>query len=119
MKLRTLALTAIMAMSVIGPANGATVKNTFLKAHLLLERCESESLTAQNFCWGYIEGVNDAQATFESWGETPMYYCLEERLTTGQLVNAFINYAQKNSDKLHLVASGLVLYAFNEAFPCD
>jgi len=67
-------------------------------------------------CIGYVAGFLE---TVEIWPETLRnYYCLPQESEFEQLVRVIIKYQENHPEKLHLKATGTILLAFKEAFPC-
>ena len=54
MKLRIVAIAAVMAMSVINPVNAK-----YFSAKKLLSECETESFLNRAICNGYLSGAHD------------------------------------------------------------
>ena len=77
----------------------------------LLEYCSGpESGFGHGVCGGYVTGVHDLQGK-------PLF-CTPLDVTNGQLQLVVKKWLQEHPEKLHYTASGLVVEAFKEAFPC-
>ena len=91
----------------------------FLSGSVLLERCESDSVAAQNACFGYLSGISDITATYDAWGDMNKEFCIPDNVLTTQLQKVAIKGLNEMPEKLHADASGLIWIVFNKAFPCD
>jgi len=69
-------------------------------------------------CWGYLLGVWNTQRQHQATGQLPPTICVQDQLTVGELTRAFLAWAEKAPDALHLDASECVLASLREAFPC-
>jgi len=85
----------------------------------LLANCDKpENYFADGVCFGYLQGVQDAHQTFQGWGDlNEPSYCMPDGVTVGQAQAIVVKYLKENPEDLHHRASGLVLNAFEEAFP--
>jgi hypothetical protein len=107
----------IAAMLLIGASHGAMAG--FQTGNQLLTECESENYFEQGACHGYME------ATADTWDTAALRQifindiCYPEGVTVGQLLKIWVKYANEHPEKLHLEASGLVVNAYHEVFPCD
>ena len=86
----------------------------------LLQKCESDSAAMHNACAGYIMGMNDYQKTMLvfTYMDEP-YFCVPDRVSSGQLVKVVTKWLNERSDYLHLDAGVLVAHAVRESFPCS
>jgi hypothetical protein len=107
----------IAALLLIGASHGAMAG--WESASELLTHCESEDNMYFGACRGYLEAVEDTYHTASRWQGFETGICMPEGVTVGQLVKVWIKYANENPETLHLTASGGVLNAYTQAFPCD
>ena len=82
----------------------------------LLNECAREEMQ----CFGYLQAVADTGNTFGQWKllDTRLF-CIPGGVTTGQLEQAFVNYANRNLEQLKSGASSLVINAYHEEFACN
>lgn len=69
-------------------------------------------------CMGFISGLNDMAALFQSLFDTKAYCLPEKGLETGQVMRVFIKWLDEHPESLHESARSLFISAFNDAFPC-
>jgi hypothetical protein len=76
-------------------------------------------------CQGLIFGVLDYSDAVASRFNT-LFYCLpgakdgggRSKITLDQVIRIFVQYMDKNPQRLHESATSLLLHALAEAFPC-
>jgi hypothetical protein len=81
----------------------------------LKQKCGGAGIT-EGVCIGYIEGVADVLSS-----GTVLHgfkACFPVDLITGQLLDVVKNWIERNPEKLHYSAPGLVASALSSAFPC-
>lgn len=114
MKLKILASVAVMAMSVINPANAK-----YFSAKKLLAECKPESFTNRALCNGYLSGVNDTHELHTELDEgAKKSICIPAGASIERLRKVFVEYANENPKDSHLTAASVVITAFEGAFPC-
>jgi len=114
MRLRILAIVAVMAMSVINPVNAK-----YFSAKKLLSECETESSINRALCNGYLAGANDAHELHTELDEgAKKSICIPAGASIERLRTVFVNFANDNPEDAHLDAASVVITAFSEAFPC-
>ena len=110
-------LTGAMMMSVSGGWAG------YYGGKPLLTDCTREKASfASGTCLGYITGVVDTYTTLIGWGyfdETSKPYCIPGEMKVGHLHNVVVEYLKDHPERLNFVASGEIMNAFIEAFPCE
>lgn len=114
MKLKMTAFIALAAMFISNPANAGF----YMPANKLLSLCESDSVTDQNVCVGYVLGVADAAQTLDSEINIKRF-CLPKNVTSSQLEKTAVKYMNDNPQQLDKPASYYVLVALRTAFPCE
>ena len=86
---------------------------------ILLRICESASIDDKGVCTGFLQGVHDTNEALQQLGYlSEDIYCIPQHVREGQLIRVFVNYANRNPEKLHIAASSLVIYAYIDEFPC-
>ncbi len=90
----------------------------------LLEFCSTSEDTAGHYnaeglCQGFVAGVAMTweQARFEH--EARSTFCLPEGVTVDQIRRAAEKYMNEHPEQLYRLAHVLVLWALEEAFPCE
>jgi hypothetical protein len=100
---RTVLLAAAVAASVAGPALAG---NT---GHDLTQRCTDAIDVAQAYCAGFVSGVFSTSGLF----------CVTGHPSTGQLVEIFMEWADRHPEDLQrLYAATAVVASIMEAYPC-
>jgi hypothetical protein len=115
MKLKILALVAIVAMPVISPA-----KANYYSAKKLLSECETESTINRAICNGYLAGANDTHELHTGLDEgAKKSICIPAGASIERLRAVFVKFANDNLKDSKLDAASVVITAFAEAFPCE
>lgn len=107
-----------------GPVFAQRMSN--LTGAKLVELCGSKDPRALDGCTAYIDGIADTVAFYQrlrpadgSRGAAlPGYVCIPGPVTGVQLRQAVIEWFGKNRDQGQRQASGVVLRAFDEKWPC-
>lgn len=107
------------AFTVLLSANGAWAADVFYTGNQMLERCNSELVSARDFCTGFVAGSLDAPNIWASWGMFDQVICFPDGTPLGQLRKVFVKHMEENPEKLHLAAASLSNNAFALAFPCE
>jgi hypothetical protein len=104
----------LAASAVLGVGSPAQAGDGFKSGNLLLDNCNGRY--SRQICIGYVTGAVDAAVLF-GWKAG----CSDHPgpVEAGQFVDIVVNYLNKHPEKRHFDASGLVLDAVNEAFPCN
>ena len=81
------------------------------------------SVAKYNQCVAYLAGISDSAKALSAWGYrnngiAPTGSCIPKGVTVEQLRAAWLKYASKQPENLHLAASTQVLAAIYEAWPC-
>jgi len=117
----------LVAAFLLGITSGAKA----LTGDQLLRSCEISLRTLQTSgenvtfapegktCWVYMTAVQDLLVLSRTDSERWLRACPDPESTLGQLVRVFTLYALKKPARLHERASGLVMEAMWEAFPCN
>ena len=106
MKLKILAL--VFMLGIVGRVDAG-----YESGGALLSKCESENMTKQNICWGYLAGVSDASDTWASWDFMTRKICIPYEVNVSQLEKIFIKYANQYPEELHQTKS-----PFRDTFTC-
>ena len=115
MKLRILAFVAVVAMSIINPANAR-----YFSAKKLLPECETESSINRAICNGYLAGANDAHGMHTGLDEgAKKSICIPAGASIERLRKVFVKFVNDNPKHSHQDAASVVITAFYEAFPCE
>jgi hypothetical protein len=82
---------------------------------------EMDMLTG--LCDGYLQGVSDSLAQLRATGvasgaPVPYGSCAPAGIAGPELRVVVLNYLARNPQNLHFNAAGLVMLAFEEAWPC-
>jgi hypothetical protein len=114
MKLRILAFIAIVAMSVISPANAR-----YFPAKKLLSECETESTINRAICNGYLVGANDAHELHTGLDEgTKKSISIPAGASIERLRKVFVKFVNDNPKDSQQDAASVVITAFAGTFPC-
>ena len=101
---------------VAGQAQAAVV---FMTGSKLLEYCEND-VGRWGVCAGYVTGIHDiTEERFEAGGIRDI--CMpygEAGVNVRQLVLVAQKWLEEHPENLHYAASGEVMAAFMDAFPC-
>ena len=108
----------VLTCATVGHA-GKAEAFTFLTGAELLETCESDSVTNQSVCTGFLMGINDITQAYDTWGDLSKEFCIPVGVGTSQLEKVVIKGLNERPEKLHLTASSQVVIVFKKAFPCD
>ena len=101
----------------------------YLSGNELLEDC-LESMKILNsekknnpfkagICMGYIEASYDMSDFITIAAHMNETICMEQGISTGQLVGIVVKYLKENPEKLHEQGASLVWMALTGAFPCN
>lgn len=113
---------SLMGSHVRAEADGSMLLNNCTEAVKYLENKNDPavSITAVNYCVGYITGINDLHTSFISSVSCfdPPKYCIPQQTMTEQLVKVIVTFLKTHPADLHFQGSDLILAALKEAFPC-
>jgi hypothetical protein len=89
----------------------------------LLKACASSSLSnlgraRRNYCAGFVSGVEEAVRLKSQLLGADSRICPSSRITSQQLADAYIKYANANPDQLDKPAVEVVFEALKQSFPC-
>jgi len=97
----------------------------FIDGNDLLETCEAylsdtDNAEKGNQCFGYIQGLEDAQTLFVSSKHMKAIWCIPKKnITATQLVRVVTKYLQEHPEELHLSGASTAGVALIDAFPCE
>ena len=114
MKLTQLLAVVILASNFLSPANAGL----YMTSSRLLSLCESELVSEQNVCVGYVLGIADAAQVLDE-EESMRRFCLPNDVTSSQLESTAVKYLNDNQDQMDRSASFNLLVALRKAFPCS
>jgi hypothetical protein len=111
-------LAAAFGIGSAAAAEGQSSAMSFQTGNQLYDFCTSPSATySVGVCYGYVLGVYDFLALAAS--QTPgSPVCIPEHATVQELVDTVKKFLTDNPSTRHNTASGLVLAALAQAFPC-
>lgn len=122
MKAILLALAGVLALS------GAAQADRFsaISGAKLIEICTGRDKGVVGDCTAYIDGISDAASFYQSLrprdgskgAALPEYICVPASATGVQLREAVVAWAKKNQGDMGRQASGVVLRALRDTFPC-
>ena len=70
-------------------------------------------------CAGYIDGILDMHSMMVGFVKAPPMFCLPQTgISVDQAMRVFMQWVERNPDKMHLGARGSVVIALGTAFPC-
>lgn len=71
-------------------------------------------------CFGLVDGVVDTMMAYQLYAPDSHKACFPKRgIGTGEATHFVVLYLKKHPEKLHELASPLVIKALVEAFPCE
>jgi hypothetical protein len=88
----------------------------------LMRRCGfSRTSYEYGFCFGSIIGVAELVSALNILGliEGRQSACVPANAANGQIVDVVKNYLRDNPAQRHMMASGLIVAALIQAFPCQ
>jgi hypothetical protein len=89
--------------------------NSFKTGNDLLQYCEDAS---QPVCTAYIMGVVDSISVYQQVTSAPKFACVPTHVTAGQVRDIVVRYLKAHPQDRHLTASGEVIMALKEVWPC-
>lgn len=101
----------LLTMQVVSVSN-------FETGATLYARCTSSKAEDEAICTAYITGVADVVSTGQSTKTLPPLVCTPDGTTIDKYKDAVVAYLKANPDDRSLAASGQVIGALSEAFPC-
>ena len=72
----------------------------------------------KQFAGLYVQGIHDYMALYSNTTRQNPLWCLSRRVDVDQLTDVVCLYMRNNPQIRHTGASGSVVAALNEAFPC-
>ena len=120
-----------LALCLVLVAGDAAGVGAFVTGNKLLGWCKAgeraDAATASETDWmeaskcrAYTQAVHDDYATWRDADIIPGdYYCLPNGVIVSQLERIVVKYLEARPEELHMAASGLVVLAYMEAFPCN
>lgn len=100
-----------------------------LLKHIDEDKDPTNGSLASGFCMGYIDGFEDmhintayilsgGSGDYDKVHENFMY-CIPEKFTNKQLVQAIVKYVDENPDKSKLPAGSVLLMMLVDTYPCQ
>lgn len=121
-----------IALIVAATAGPSLAQN--MTGNALLYACTEKEAELSGYCAGYITGITEGLRFGVGWplmagggktsdevnqiSDTLLMYCPHAEITGGQFLDVVVKYLTKNPETRHHSARGLVLDAYQEAFPC-
>jgi len=102
----------IVALIAATPAHGQPM---FMTGNELYTQCTSPD---ELVCSGFVMGVSDTIATYQSASAVRSVICLPKGVNTGHLIDAVVKYLGEKPEVRHYTAASSVIGAMLEAFPC-
>lgn len=123
---RRLVLPALVLAALLLPAAARAQRFSNITAAKLVDLCTDKNPRAVEGCTAYIDGVADTVAFYQrlrpadaSRGPAlPGYICIPGSVTGVQLRQTVVDWFGRHRDVANRQASGLVLRALDETFPC-
>ncbi len=81
------------------------------------KQANQAEIEAATICAGYVMGISDAHDMFSATNMSPTW-CAPDNVTVGQLVNPVHKYIISTPEKMHLPASGIIVSALMQTYPC-
>lgn len=103
----------------IGIAAAAALNGSFANGNALLADCDSSVGYDRGACSGYISGVSDAIASYQTVHAFPDFVCMPDQVQRGQIIDVVVKYLRDHPEKRHLGAASMVTAALRLAFPCE
>ena len=100
---------ALLLLATSAAAQQPNQGGNFYSGNDLHDRCETQTVAKQNFCFGYVAAIADANRYRQ---------CSPADITLGQLKDVVSAYLRANPANRHMDADVLVLAAINQAWPC-
>ena len=110
---------AVLAVTMAATASSQNLpKSKEATTSAMAELCSQKSdPIAQNFCYGFGEGVFQANVT-ASKSNSPDTICLPTQATRAQLLDDFIAWTRKTPEVANWYASDAIMRYLNETFGC-
>ena len=114
----------ILAVVLVAGSQCAAGVESFLIGTQLLDQClayvNDTNVAKGNVCAAYIAGIHDIQRGFVDLAivGSPIW-CEPDEGRIGQVVRVVLKFLEASPETLHMPASGRVLMAFMQAFPCE
>ena len=111
---------SIFLLAICSPAGAFT--NTAAELLSICKKGETEKMVCTAFIVGVVHGFVDAKEHIRlttKLERIPDLFCPIEGWTAGQGLEVFVNWAEKNPDKLEYQPSAVVLSAHREEYPCE
>jgi Rap1a immunity proteins len=93
----------------------STAQADFRSGNDLLRECEAKGTSGYSLCLGYIMGVDDTMRHIPIYGFSE---CSSSEVTAGQIKDIVVQYLYNHPATRHTSASGIVVMAISESFPC-
>ena len=109
----------VLMFAVVSHASKASESSVYVSAAKLLDLCESDSVTDQGICVGYLMGIHDVTNDYDTAGLMSKYLCKPTGVQSPQLQKVVIKRLNEKPEDLHLTTAGEVALILYEVFPCD
>ena len=128
MRTTLLALLALTALCGTAPYNTARADRfSPITGGKLVELCTGKDKGVVGDCTAYVNGISDTVAFYQdlrprdaSKGAVlPAYICVPTAATGEQLREAVVAWSKKHPDDMGRQASGVVLRALRDTYPCQ
>lgn len=120
--------TILLAMSALVVLCGTARAERFsaITGGKLIEVCTGRDKGVVGDCTAYIDGISDSVAFYQTLrprdgskgAALPEYVCVPTSTTGVQLREAVVAWSKKHPDDMGRQASGFVLKALRDTFPC-
>ena len=125
--MRTMLLTLVALTALCGTARAERFSQT--TGGKLIELCSGKDKSGVDDCTGYIVGISDAAAFYQAMrprdgskgAALPAggYICMPTTVTSVQLREGVVAWSRQNQGDLGRQASGFVLKALRDTYPCQ
>ena len=125
--MRTTLLALLALTALCGTARAERFSQT--TGGRLVELCSGKDKSSVDDCTGYIVGISDAVAFYQdlrprdgSKGAAlpaAAYICIPTSVTSAQLREGVVAWSKKNPNDMGRQASGVVLRALRDTYPCQ
>lgn len=109
---------AVLVYVASTPVSLAQTFAAYLTGNDLLAYCNSGVPTHLYYCAGYVTAAVDHDRGLMSVLKAKPNFCIPATVTSKQLADIALAYLQANPATLHYAATGAVVTAIGEAFPC-
>ncbi len=120
MKILKASIGLVISISVLPPATSfAQVKPHDASTAAMVELCKArDDIDAQNFCFGFGEGVYQAYLASRPAGSKPSICLAANNHTREQILDDFLRWNQKNPQFNSEQAAKTLIRFFKQRYPC-